>query len=163
MLTKHYMSFFSFLYLLVNVSLFKTYILGDSQACGASAYAPKDWITVCKVGSTVGQWNSRIDSIPLSKGDNVIVFLGSNDWYATPNVVPLLTKLRTKQVHCVFVGPPLIRGQDGSAQYLKSSVEKDGTCKYLDSRTLHLRQPDGVHTSEYKKWLNSAVDALNVE
>ncbi len=134
------------------------HIVGDSQACSVKPHAPKDAVVTCKVGSRTAEWVQRIDTAGIKPGDDVLVFLGSNDWGGHPDAKPLLAKLRGTR--CVFVGPPLIRGKAGAADVLKAQVEADGTCAYLDSRELHLQQPDGVHTSEPARWLRAGVARL---
>lgn len=138
----------------------KLYILGDSQACGVKPYAPKNAIVICKVGSTISQWNKKIQNIDIRPQDEVIIFLGSNDWYSSPNTFPITQKLNF--TNCVFVGPPLIRGKIGSADIIKSQILNDKTCKYLDSRELNLIQVDGVHTKESKRWLDAALNLLSI-
>lgn len=139
------------------------HIVGDSQACGAGLIKGKveelkNWSQVkvtCKGGTRIQYWHSKIDEVGLKKGDFVVVYLGSNDWETSVNAKPLLLKL--KDTHCVFVGPPLIRNKNGVADIIKKQVELDGTCRYLDSRKLNLKQPDGVHTSEPIRWLLAAI------
>lgn len=136
----------------------KLYILGDSQACGVKQYAPKGAIVICKVGSRISEWNKKIQNIDIRPQDEVIIFLGSNDWYSSPNTFPITQKLNS--TNCVFVGPPLIRGKNGSADIIKYQITSDKTCKYLDSRDLNLIQVDGVHTKESKRWLDAALSLL---
>jgi hypothetical protein len=136
----------------------KLYILGDSQACGVKQYAPKGAIVICQVGSRISQWNKKIQNIDIGPQDEVIIFLGSNDWYSSPNTLPITQKLNSTK--CVFVGPPMIRNKNGSADVIKSQISQDGTCKYLDSRELNLIQVDGVHTKESKRWLDVALSLL---
>lgn len=138
------------------------HIIGDSQACGVGLVSKRLnevelWNKVkisCKVGSRTSYW---FDKISVKNGDDVIIFLGSND-NANVNAKPLLAKL--KNTNCVFVGPPLIRNNNGAADTLKQQVQLDGTCRYLDSRNLHLKQIDGVHTNELSRWLNAALRLL---
>jgi hypothetical protein len=142
----------------VDLSQSKLHIIGDSQACSVKPHAPKDAIVSCQVGSTTAQWVKKIDTVGIVTGDKVIVFIGSNDWGGKPSIKPLLMKL--VGTSCVVAGPPLIRGKNGAADVLKRDVEADGTCRYLDSRTLNLSQPDGVHTGESKRWLAMALRLL---
>jgi len=135
------------------------HIMGDSQACSVKSYVSKSTVVDCQVGSTTAQWTTKIDSVSIKPGDDVVMFIGSNDWAGKPNIGPLLAKL--KGISCVIVGPPLIRGKNGAAEVLKRDVEADGTCRYLDSRTLKLTQPDGVHTPEGKRWLTAALKLLH--
>jgi hypothetical protein len=139
------------------------HLVGDSQCVGASLVAntlleTKRWTTIkatCKNGTRTEYWASHVDDAHIQPGDSVIVYLGSNDW-GKPDAKPILAKL--KGTNCVWVGPPLIRGKDnGVADHLKREVVTDGTCKFLDSRTLDLKLPDGVHTSEPSRWLRIAL------
>lgn len=154
------------LFLLQITSSNTLHVVGDSQCAGVSFVVKnvtemRRWSTIkstCQVGSTTSQWVVKIDSVGIRPGDDVLVFLGSNDWWGKPNARLLLAKL--KGTRCVFVGPPLIRGKAGAADTLKTQVEDDRTCRYLDSRQLHLVQPDGVHTSESIRWLRAGVAKL---
>lgn len=101
----------------------------------------------------------KIDAVGIKPGDDVVMFIGSNDWWGKPDIKPLLVKL--KGTSCVIAGPPLIRGKVGAADVLKRDVEADGTCRYLDSRVLNLKQADGVHTSESARWLRAALQLLS--
>jgi hypothetical protein len=138
------------------------HIIGDSQACGVGSVSKRLndvnlWSKIkisCKVGSRTSYW---FDKISVKHGDHVIIFLGSND-NENVDAKPLLASL--KNTRCVFVGPPLIRNNVGAADTLKQQVESDGTCRYLDSRFLHLKQIDGVHTNELTRWLNAALRLL---
>lgn len=136
------------------------HIAGDSQACSMRyAVKAKGAKITCKGGSSTQQWHTKIDEAGIKPGDEVIVFLGSNDWYRKPDPKPILTKL--KGTKCVWVGPPSMpRHRGPAADHLKKEVEADGTCRYLDSRELSLRLPDGVHTSEPGRWLRAALALL---
>lgn len=144
------------------------HIVGDSQACAVGAVVDrvddtKSWSrvkTTCKVGTPVRYWAERIDDVDLKPNDSILIFLGSNDWGGSPDVKPLLEKVKISGAKCVWVGPPLIRGKDGAAPRLKEKITLDKTCVYLDSRELHLQQPDGVHTSEPVRWLRAGVAKL---
>jgi len=144
------------------------HIVGDSQACGAGLIVRhvdelKAWGNVkvtCKGGTRVNYWHDKIDTANLKPGDSVLVYLGSNDWAGSVDPGPLLTKIKLSGAKCVWMGPPLIRGKAGAAPGLKAEVTADGTCAYLDSRELHLQQPDGVHTSEAARWLRAGVARL---
>jgi hypothetical protein len=148
------------------------HIVGDSQACGAGMVAGqtpelKAWPRVkvtCKVGTPVKYWEAHLDEAGLKAGDSVLVYLGSNDWGGNPDPKPVLAKIKASGAKCVWVGPPLIRGKDGAASKLKADVEKDGACAYLDSRSLNLRQADGVHpasSAEHTRWLRAGVAKLS--
>lgn len=147
------------------------HIVGDSQACGSSGAVKsveeaKEWDQVkvtCKGGTRVQYWYDRIDDAGLRQGDAVLIYLGSNDWGGPPDPKPLLAKVKASGAKCVWVGPPLIRGKDGAAPYLKREVSAEGTCEYLDSRELQLRLGDGVHPatlSEHVRWLRAGLAKL---
>lgn len=146
-------------------------LIGDSQCAGSSMIASrvpetKRWATVkatCKGGTRTPYWGDRAKELNFSQDDAVVIYLGSNDW-GKPDPKPILTKIAASKAKCVWVGPPLIRGNDnGVASHLKRIVEADGTCKFLDSRTLNLRLDDGVHpgTREHARWLSAALSKLN--
>lgn len=146
------------------------HLVGDSQCAGAGMIVgkvsdSKRWRSVkstCKVGTSVSYWSWHFDEVAPIPGDAVVIYLGSNDW-AKPDPTPILKKVAAAKAKCVWVGPPIIRGKDnGVADHLKSAVEADGTCKFLDSRKLNLRQEDGVHPgpSEHVRWLTAALSKL---
>jgi len=148
------------------------HLVGDSQACGAGAVAKdvsltRSWsaiVTTCKVSTQTSYWHDHIAEAGLKPGDTVIIYLGSNDW-ARPDPKPILAKIRASGAKCVWNGPPLIRGKDnGVASHLKRAIEADGTCRFLDSRELHLVQGDGVHPgpSEHRRWLTASLSRLGV-
>ncbi len=145
------------------------HIVGDSQACGAGLVAGKvaelkAWPRVkvtCRGGTPVRYWSEHIDDAGLKPGDSVLIYLGSNDWGGSPDASVVLAKVKASGAKCVWVGPPLIRGKDGAAPRLMEKVRSDKTCAYLDSRELHLQQPDGVHTSEPARWLRAGVAKLS--
>lgn len=144
----------------VDASQPTTHIVGDSQACSMRYTSlSKGMKITCKGGTSTQQWHTKIDEADVKPGDTVIVFLGSNDWYRKPDPKPILVKL--KGTKCVWVGPPDMPKHRGpAADHLKKEVEADGTCKFLDSRTLRLKLPDGVHTSEPGRWLSEALKRL---
>lgn len=146
------------------------HLVGDSQCAGATLYASridetKRWSSVkgtCKGGTRVPYWNEHVKEAQLKPGDSVAIYLGSNDW-GKPDPGPLLAHVKASGASCVWVGPPLIRGNDnGVANHLKRTIEADGTCKFLDSRPLNIRQEDGVHPgpNEHKRWLRAALSKL---
>lgn len=144
--------------MIAAVALALLHVIGDSQACGVGLVAPKDAVITCKGGTRTPYWVTHVEDAKVKPGDEVIVFLGSNDW-GEVDARPILKAL--KGTRCVWVGPPLIRGKDnGVADRLKRQVEEDGTCRFLDSRPLKLAQPDGVHTSEPGRWLKAALSLL---
>ncbi len=143
---------------MTDVSKPMLHIIGDSHACGVKPYAPVGTTVDCQVGSTTAQWVKKIDSVGIKPGDDVLIFLGTNDWWGKPDAKPLLAKL--KGTNCVWVGPTLVRGKDGAAETLKKQFSKDETCRYLDSRKLNLKLIDGIHTSESSRWLNAALKLL---
>ncbi len=136
------------------------HVIGDSQACSMRyTDLSRGMKITCKGGTSTQQWHTKIDEADIKPGDTVIVFLGSNDWYRKPDPKPILTKL--KDTKCVWVGPPdMPKHQGPAADHLKKEVEADGTCVFLDSRSLKLRLPDGVHTSEPGRWLKEALKRL---
>lgn len=152
------------------VSSAKLQLIGDSQCVGSSMVTgrvaeTKRWASVkatCQGGTRTPYWNERVKELSFSKGDAVVIYLGSNDW-GRPDPKPILTKIAPSGATCVWVGPPLIRGNDnGVASHLKKVIEEDGTCAFLDSRTLNLQQGDGVHPGpqEHARWLRAALSKL---
>lgn len=152
-------------------SLGKLQLIGDSQCVGSSVVASrvvetKRWATVkatCKGGTRTPYWNERVKELNLSDNDAVVIYLGSNDW-GQPDPKPILAKIAASKAKCVWIGPPLIRGNDnGVANHLMKTIKADGTCKFLDSRTLNLRLEDGVHpgSQEHMRWLKTALSNLN--
>jgi lysophospholipase L1-like esterase len=146
------------------------HLVGDSQCAGSTLYASripetKQWASVkgtCKGGTRVPYWNDHIGEAQLKPNDAVVIYLGSNDW-GKPDPTAILTAIKASHASCVWVGPPLIRGNDnGVADHLKKMIEADGTCKFLDSRPLHIRQEDGVHPGpeEHKRWLRAALSKM---
>ena len=125
----------------------------------------KRWATVkatCKGGTRTPYWNDRVKELNFAQDDTVVIYLGSNDW-GHPDPKPILTKIAAAKAKCVWVGPPLIRGNDnGVASHLKKTIETDGTCVFLDSRALNLRLEDGVHPGarEHMRWLSAALAKL---
>lgn len=152
------------------ISLGTLQLIGDSQCTGASMVVThvvesKQWSNVksnCKISTQTSYWMNRVNNFHFAKDDVVVIYLGSNDT-GKPNPKPILTKIAQAKAKCIWVGPPLIRGKDnGVANHLKKIIEDDGTCKFLDSRTINLRQVDGVHPNvdEHKRWLRLALANL---
>lgn len=146
------------------------HLVGDSQCVGAARIAKdvvgsgwRETVATCKGGTRTSYWEKAIDGANINNGDSTIVYLGSND-LGKVDATPVLKKIAAAGVRrCVWVGPPLINGRDnGAADQIRSQVEKDGTCKFLDSRQLKLRLEDGVHPgpSEHRRWLRAAVELL---
>lgn len=156
------------------VSLFfsqKILIAGDSEACAMKFGAIKsvqdssEKIDVdCTVGSRVGQWDGGRIRRALSRDqyDYVIVFLGANDYGSKPNPSGIVKSITDSGAKCIWVGPPLIRGQKSvTNDHLKKSVSPN--CTYVDTQALSIPLVDGIHptTSGALKWLKKIWEIKN--
>lgn len=161
----------------------KLFIIGDSQACGATGIANPcgsdpsrpcaksgqtfanivevggtKALVYCKVGAHTSEWGPVVPSLGLKQGDVVLVFLGSNDYNARPDPTAITKAIGAAGASYLWVGPPAIRGQTGAAPaYLAGKL---GTA-YFDSRTLDLTLADGIHPtpSEFTRWM-AAIMAI---
>lgn len=164
-------AFLKILILMLVASSQKVLITGDSQACAmgwgaipAVKSSAEKVDILCKGGTRTSYWagSKMVEALSHDKYDAVIVFLGSNDYGARPDPTPVVQRIKDAKVPvCVWVGPPLIRGQRSiTNEHLKSRV---GPCLYLDSQELGVPLADGVHPTGpgSVKWLRRAWELKN--
>jgi hypothetical protein len=159
----------------------RLFIIGDSQACGATGIANPcgsdssrpcaksgqtfaNFVEVngvkalvyCKIGAHTSEWGPIVPSLGLKPGDVVLVFLGSNDYDAKPDPAPITKAITAAGASYVWIGPPAIRGRSGAAPAFLAG--KLGSA-YFDSRTLDLTLADGIHPtpSEFTRWMTTAM------
>lgn len=145
-------------------------IIGDSQACvmkfGAIAavkQANETVDVVCKVSTRTAYWEgSRMkDALSAKRYDVTIIFLGSNDYGSKPDPTKIVQQVLASGAKCIWVGPPLIRGQKTATNsHLAATVPP---CSYLDSQALGVPLADGIHPTGAGAilWLNKAWEIKN--
>ncbi len=152
------------------------FVIGDSQACGATGVANPcgsdpsrpcaksgdtfanvidldgtRTLVYCKVGAHTSEFAAIVPTLGIGTGDTVLVFLGSNDYDAKPDPTGIVKAIKAAGASYLWVGPPAIRGRVGAAPaYLKSKLG----AAYYDSRELDLKLADGIHPSpdEFARW-----------
>ncbi len=146
-------------------------IVGDSEACSMNYGAisavrqPGEMVnTICKSGTRTAYWEGEKMETALSTGkyDSVIVFLGTNDYGIKPDPTKIVSQIKSTGAGCVWVGPPLVRGQKSvTNDYLKTRV---APCVYLDTQALNISLSDGVHPTSAGavKWLVEAWRLKNM-
>lgn len=141
------------------------FVIGDSQACGVTGCGSdstkpctKDTTlngtparVYCKVGAHTSEFTAVVPTLGIGRGDTVIIFLGSNDYDSKPDPTPIVRAIEAAGASYLWVGPPAIRGKEGTAPAHLQSVLGD---KYFDSRALNLQLRDGIHptASEFARW-----------
>jgi len=145
------------------------FVIGDSQACGATGAPNLTTKTIdlngtparvhCKVGAHTSEFAAIVPTLGISRGDTVIVFLGSNDYDSKPDPTAIVKAIEAAGASTLWVGPPSIRGKDGAAPAHLQSVLGD---RYFDSRTLNLQLRDGIHptASEFARWRAAVLSEI---
>lgn len=143
-------------------------IVGDSQACamkwGAAKFVrrPTEKVDIfCKGGTRTSYWEGAHmkEALAGDRYDEVIVFLGSNDYGNRPDPTKVVARIKEAGVKkCVWTGPPLIRGQRSvTNDHLKRTV---APCAYLDAQEIGvpLDPNDKVHPTPTGAvlWLSKA-------
>lgn len=146
-------------------------VVGDSEACSMNYGAisavrqPGEIVsTVCKSGTRTAYWEGERMRTALSTGkyDSVIVFLGTNDYGTRPDPTKIVSQIKSSGADCVWVGPPLVRGQKSATNdYLRTRVSP---CVYLDTQALGIPLSDGIHPTSAGsiKWLTEAWRLKNL-
>ena len=141
------------------------FVIGDSQACGVTGCgsdSTKPCTKVadlngtpasvyCKVGAHTSEFTTVVPTLGIARGDTVLIFLGSNDYDSKPDPTAIVKAIETAGASYLWVGPPSIRGKDGTAPaHLQSMLGN----AYFDSRALDLKLRDGIHptSSEFARW-----------
>lgn len=149
------------------------FVIGDSQACGVTGCGSdstkpctKDTTlngtparVYCKVGAHTSEFTNVVPTLDIASGDTVIVFLGSNDYDSKPDPAPIVKAIESAGASYLWVGPPAIRGKDGTAPAHLQSVLGNA---YFDSRKLDLKLRDGIHPtpSEFARWRTAVLSEL---
>jgi hypothetical protein len=120
-------------------------VIGDSEACAEAHMAANDGIpTLCKSSTTIEWWADNVPDV-VKNVNIVIIFLGANNCDSSKtnsSVDTLIKKLNAQQ--CIWVGPPLIRGEKCAiVEPLRAAVKNK--CIYIDSSALNIEQRDRVH------------------
>lgn len=157
-------------------------VVGDSQACAVGAIMQRvvegvdrannrliDTFDVdCRPGTTIEYWtlNDRFATSLRSHSnvDDVIVFLGTNDYYAVqaPNVDQILDVVRSYHIGCVWVGNTSVHGRTWPINSMLHDIVMPA-CVYVSIDDASVQLADGVHPTTHgaEIVLGRAWQALN--
>ncbi len=148
----------------------KTLVVGDSEA-GRCKFRMNEVrrenetiIVEQRDGTETKFWANGAFHAALARHpetDNVVIFLGTNDFYRTmvPNVAPILDEIKEKHLKCVWVGPTSVQFKKWKINgLLKDAVSP--TCTYVDTQEIGIPLWDGVHPTNAGviKWLRAIWD-----
>lgn len=141
-------------------------LIGDSETVYAELYMHDANVkqsneTVyfdAKPGTTIGYWNGIFAS-ELAKYpniDEVIIFLGTNNWNATrlPPLNNILAEVNRRHLKCLWVGPTAVLNHPHPInRLLKPAVVP--TCSYFDTEQAGIELRDIAHPTRAGaiKWL----------